>query len=102
MTSFVAKLSNCLGKRELPKLHTRVRFPSPAPTLFFAERSHHLVMQGPDQIGHHTARLRLDECFHRHSSHKLYAAETLDLLIRKSNADSIEAGIGLLVHDNVG
>ena len=31
--SFESKLLRCLESPELPKLHTRVRFPSPAPSL---------------------------------------------------------------------
>src|SRR5690242_13149712 len=44
-----------MAERQLPKLHTRVRFPSPAPTLFKALRRRLPSCNGP--LSHRTIKL---------------------------------------------
>jgi hypothetical protein len=49
--------------------------------LFFAERSHELVVQGLEQIGQHRALAGLDIGLDRHARRQLDVAKPLQLIV---------------------
>src|SRR4249919_4066620 len=91
-----------LAERESHVIGDRPPTSEAASPSFFSERPHELILQGLDQVRHHTALAGLYESLDRHTGDELNVAEPGDLVFRHGDAGRIIVLAGALIRRGVG